>query len=710
MLHHSWWLRILCLPLVVCLAEDRSATGLVSRFSVSEFDGAEGDQGRLRKRAPGDLGERVLLDFEAIGKRFGLLLESNDEALQEQATVRTFRNGTFEESPVHGRVYSGRHLIVLGDKAPAETDMNMIMRTKSSDETSPFAQFYLEKDVHGKIMAQGGFIHEDLFYQVHHESHPAKSKPATMSNVNLAEDRLVVATQPVNEMHGFGEQKREDGSVRRFQCGHDTLRWNTNVDGAPAYFNKEQAKKHSNSTLMMENRLEGSRTYSTGCPVNRKTLLVGVVADCNYVRAFQGDRGKIQTSIIQEFALVSAIYEKSFNLNLGLVAIDLMMDCDTDEHAWNSACRPKHLLGEQMSKFSLYRENLRKDVGVYHLVTDCLHTEVVGIAWLNQVCRTNNFLSGRDYVSGTSASTLIKNHFAVIAHEIAHNMGAIHDCDKTECMTCDVRKGNCDCCPCGDTCDCKDKFIMSPGSGTVDVREFSQCTLDWVCKKMPILATCLVKPGLKRTLRLGQCGNGIREDDEECDCGTPEQCAKDPCCQEGCKLRQGAECTDTNDTCCRQCKIIPAAEKFACGKSNGFCQFSSYCDGGRECPLRKIRRNGTPCKDVDNGRCSSGVCTSRDAQCQAIGGQLGVRKACETTFNSCDMLCQGSADRCLSFKAKFSDGVACGMNGFCKDGACSESVVVTAITKYWLAIILIAGFFLAALLACVLASCNISEL
>lgn len=700
------WLVLLA-PLVLVGAQVEA--DYVTRFETSEYhedDDLATFDGRLSKRSVQDTRTQLYLEFEGLGKRFGLVLEPHDSLVVEDSVVRVHRNGSIEESGLDGNAFVGRRLLVVDSGSPAD----LAVMIKKTEAEAPFAHFYIDRKPDGKMDVQGGFTHEGSFYQVNHAGHPRKPGP-TKQAATADLDRLVVSAQPAHMMSGFGEERDEAGAVtKRYKCGHDLNPWNVAPDGAEGYFFRAREASHRNSTaLAAESRLAAPAAYSTGCPLNRKTLLVGIVADCNYARAFQGNRGKIQTALLNEFSMVSAIYEKAFNLNLGIMSIDVMADCDADEQSWNSACRPKHLLSQQMSKFSKYREGLRKDVGVYHLVTDCLHTEVVGIAWLNQVCRTNTFTSGNDHVSGTSASTLIRNHFSVIAHEIAHNLGAQHDCNRELCQMCDpAKKNSCDCCPCGLECDCKDKYIMSPGSGTIDVREFSPCTLKQVCSKIPILATCLVEPGSKKTLKLGQCGNGIREDDEECDCGSPEQCAKDPCCMEGCKLRPKATCSDANDPCCRKCSIIPASERHVCAKANGFCQFSSVCLGERECPQMRLRPNGVSCKEVLNGRCSAGVCTSRDAQCEAIGSQLGVKRACDTPFNGCDLVCKGPDGTCLHFKSTFSDGVACGMNGFCKEGVCSESIVVTAVTKYWLGLVVLGGMFLAALLFCLLASCRAS--
>lgn len=62
------------------------------------------------------------------------------------------------------------------------------------------------------------------------------------------------------------------------------------------------------------------------------------------------------------------------------------------------------------------------------------------------------------------------------------------------------------------------------------------------------------------------CGNKVIEEDEECDCGTFEECALDPCCDGiTCKLKSEAQCA--SGACCDQCRVSAKDERVP--KSSG---------------------------------------------------------------------------------------------------------------------------------------------
>jgi hypothetical protein len=142
-------------------------------------------------------------------------------------------------------------------------------------------------------------------------------------------------------------------------------------------------------------------------------------------------------------------------------------------------------------------------------------------------------------VSGAGVSSVNKDEWKVVAHEIGHNFGARHDCTGSDCP---CSGSSCACCPCTDGCDCKSQFLMNP---TSDVKsgDFSPCSRREVCQQFSGISACLVDtPIAGAEITIGMCGNGVREGNEECDCGTDEECAADPCCSKGCKLKSSAKC------------------------------------------------------------------------------------------------------------------------------------------------------------------------
>ncbi len=115
-------------------------------------------------------------------------------------------------------------------------------------------------------------------------------------------------------------------------------------------------------------------------------------------------------------------------------------------------------------------------------------------------------------------------------------------------------------------CGCQDWHgcIMRPsviGEEGIQPYKFSGCSMEqfqqWMGEGH---ALCLLnKPN--QLADFGSCGNGVIDDGEECDCGSPERCAQvDPCCHPvTCRLKQESECSE--GPCCDRCKVRTTIRK-----------------------------------------------------------------------------------------------------------------------------------------------------
>ncbi|KAK1343037.1 hypothetical protein QTO34_015807, partial [Cnephaeus nilssonii] len=130
---------------------------------------------------------------------------------------------------------------------------------------------------------------------------------------------------------------------------------------------------------------------------------------------------------------------------------------------------------------------------------------------------------------------------------------------------------------------------------------------------------------------LAQCGNGVVEEGEECDCGALHLCMKDPCCESNCTLSAGAACALGG--CCKDCQILPTGE--VCRPEENDCDLPEWCNGtSYHCPEDVYVQNGVSCKG--GGYCYEKRCNNREEQCRNIFGKeaKSANQSCYSEMNT----------------------------------------------------------------------------
>ncbi|KAG7242244.1 hypothetical protein INR49_024290, partial [Caranx melampygus] len=114
------------------------------------------------------------------------------------------------------------------------------------------------------------------------------------------------------------------------------------------------------------------------------------------------------------------------------------------------------------------------------------------------------------------------------------------------------------------------------------------------------------------------CGNGFVEPGEECDCGSPAECAREGenCCRK-CVLTHGSKCS--NGPCCNKCQMEFMG--VVCRDAVNDCDIPENCTGNSsQCPPNVHKMDGYTC-EKDQGRCFNGRCKTKDRQCKYIWGE-----------------------------------------------------------------------------------------
>ncbi|CAH3189997.1 unnamed protein product, partial [Porites evermanni] len=306
---------------------------------------------------------------------------------------------------------------------------------------------------------------------------------------------------------------------------------------------------------------------------------------------------KNKTSVEHRSRSIANIVDSLFrplNIRIALTMVEVWTDGDqivVDENS--DKC---------LENFMVYRndvlyKNFKHDNAML-LVHRSFTNLTLGKASVTAMCGRKSGGVVQDYAVSAAATA------AVLAHEMGHNFGMYHDDDFPDCK-----------CNAADHQGC----IMSAVARSTPSKEWSTCSRDSYQKYLDRgLDACLFNTPTK-TFGDAICGNGFKEEGEECDCGTVEECEKysEGCCNATtCKLLPGSQC-DTGP-CCGNCKI--KAKGTVCREMVNECDLPEHCDGISElCPSNKYVQNGKPCGN-NKGYCYNSECPLHDEQCQDLWG------------------------------------------------------------------------------------------
>ncbi|XP_073247149.1 uncharacterized protein [Porites lutea] len=293
----------------------------------------------------------------------------------------------------------------------------------------------------------------------------------------------------------------------------------------------------------------------------RYTELVAV-ADFRMYLKHNNDTAAIKDRVITLVNAVDAIYQR-INIRIVFKALEIWTTGDPFERQSKG--------GPDLSAFNKYRkEHLQKKFphDNAQLLSEWGWSDCAGMAYVFGMC--GSVSAG---VNRWSMGSII-GPYVTVAHEMGHNFGFSHDTGTCKCLT-----------PRG--------CIM--GGHKTRVPGFSNCSMDSLKR---LNDWCLYNVPTYKSFN-SYCGNGIREDGEECDCGTPEIClAKDPCCEpHNCVLKKDAQCSDLHHTCCQGC--LYKKQGTLCRGVKTDCDVPEYCPGdSRDCPADSFILNGYPCNQT----------------------------------------------------------------------------------------------------------------
>ncbi|KAM9436610.1 disintegrin and metalloproteinase domain-containing protein 22 isoform 3-T3 [Clarias gariepinus] len=285
------------------------------------------------------------------------------------------------------------------------------------------------------------------------------------------------------------------------------------------------------------------------------------------------------------------IFKEQLNTRIVLVAIETW----AADNRFNINDDPMITLRE----FMKYRRDFIKEKSdsVHLFSGNRFHSSWGGASYMGGVCSLTKGGGVNEY--GKTEEMAI-----TLAQSLGQNIGIFSDKKR-------ILNGEC-------KCDDKWSGCIMDDVGFYLPKRFSDCNIEEYHNFLYSGGgSCLFnKPS--KLLDPSECGNGFVEPGEECDCGSPAECAREGenCCKK-CALTQGSKCS--NGLCCNNCQMEFTG--VICREAVNDCDIPENCTGNSsQCPPNVHKMDGYTC-EKDQGRCFNGRCKTKDRQCKYIWGE-----------------------------------------------------------------------------------------
>ncbi|KAH0565224.1 hypothetical protein GP486_001385 [Trichoglossum hirsutum] len=368
----------------------------------------------------------LTFDLHQSRQRVKLTLEPNHDIIPEGAKV--------EYVDADGNI----HLTEYIDRATVKAFKGYAWLQDDSGDWNNvgWARIVVRRDG-VKPLFEGAFAIAHDHHHIQLQSSYMQTKHELDPHIEESDDECMVVFRDSDIGQPKTELKRSED--RGLHCPADDLIFNTQPEH-PVYSNVLRRDEGFWGSMPL-NSLFGKRQIDTGtggktgnsagvnlkstigdtsgCPTTRKVALVGVATDCTYSGSFNSTETARQ-NIITQINSASELYEKTFNITLGLHTLTVNdASCPGTPPAampWNIPCNSNTTIQDRLNTFSAWRGTKSGDSNAYWtLLTTCNTGSAVGLAWLGQACVSDAQVNSGETVSGANVVARTSTEWQVIA-------------------------------------------------------------------------------------------------------------------------------------------------------------------------------------------------------------------------------------------------------------------------------------------------------